>query len=152
MTRGDKATPALPAHLLASSNVCRMCLLAQRLDDRHLGKVLHRLAELRQGTAPVAFATFDVLGLRFWGGIWGIQAEKHIRNVGFEHSRGWFVWQNFERPAAGQTPVVAPWLDQRYPHPDTGPDGWNWCCSLPKKAVTKCNLPLPHPSPIPRSS
>lgn len=88
-SRGDNATPgpSLPAHLLAGSNVCRMCLLAQRLDDRHLGKVLHRLLELGQGAAPVAFATFDVLGLCLWGGIWGGQAQN-TSGMGFLSSLG----------------------------------------------------------------
>lgn len=53
-----------------------MRFLAQRLDDGHLGKVLHRLLELRQGPPAVAFAAFDVLGLGFWGRICEIQEQS----------------------------------------------------------------------------
>lgn len=70
--------PALPAHLLAvaGGDVWGTRFLAQWLDDGHLGKVLHRLLELRQGPAAIAFATFDVLGLSFWGRICEIQEQS----------------------------------------------------------------------------
>lgn len=67
-----------PAHLLAAvgGDVLGTRFLAQRLDDGHLGKVLHGLLELGQGPPAIAFAAFDVLGLRFWGGVCEIQEQS----------------------------------------------------------------------------
>lgn len=132
---GVQPTPwPLPTHLLAAagSDVRGMHFLTQRLDDGHLGKVLHRLLELRQGTPAIAFATFDVLGLGFWGRIWEIQEQKHIGNVIFadpalgssQRTRAGLA-ERFRAPNChyhppGQEP--APFQDH-YPHRGIGPDG-----------------------------
>lgn len=73
-------TPKAKAHLLAAtgSDVQGLCFLAQRLDDGHLGEILHRRVELGQGAAAVALATFDVLGLRFWEGICEIWEQSMV--------------------------------------------------------------------------
>lgn len=136
-----------------------MCFLAQRLDDGHLGKVLHRLLELGQGPPAIAFASFDVLGLRFWGRICEIQEQSTLVTRFLQiqlpgHStQGRFGCSVSSTKLAPLFPLGCHQLLLSRTTTLTtasGLMGWNWSCSKKtQKVVTKWNLgsiflPLPQ--------
>lgn len=119
--RAPTAPGTLSAHLLtaAGGNVWGTRFLTQWFDDSHLSKVFHRLLELRQGPPAIALAAFDVLGLRFWGGICDIQEQNVISNMIFaprSHHTALAWLQHFELQIAtaiapGHATVAAPFQD-----------------------------------------
>lgn len=137
--------PALPAHLLAvaGGDVWGTRFLAQWLNDGHLGKVLHRLLELRQGPAAIAFAAFDVLGLSFWGRTCEIQEQSvwvtrvlQIRLPGHS-TQGWF---GRSISSAESPPPLCPDRCQLLSGTNTltvasGLRGWHWSCSRKTKTT-----------------
>lgn len=70
---GSAALPRLYLVAVTGSDVRGLCFFVQRLDHSHLGKLFHRFLELGQGPPAIALPAFNVFGLCFRGGTWGIK-------------------------------------------------------------------------------